>query len=282
MLCSAAPWVWGIAPDESLLAGALRARRTVRRGMLRRRKSPSARTTAAPFSSSPTRPRRSTSRTSCATSTWATTRAPCSTACSRTCSSKAAALDRELRVALDVAARPERVEQRPAHTRGTVASRAHRRPDSAQVAVLRESRGQHAAARRLAEPGYTVFAHVTEGIEVVRGDRPTADGRGRAVSAPNVPTPLVAIEVDRARLDAGGHWPHCRPTAARPPLKETDRRRRRRRQARSTRSTRSACTALCGAADPEIALTEARMALARRGSPPRDVRARRAHGDHRS
>jgi hypothetical protein len=107
--------------------------------------------------------------------------------------------------------------------------------------------------------GYTVFAHVTDGMEVFEaiGRLPTgAAGPFRA----DVPTPLVAIKsVTRVDAAALATLPADDREAA---LKETIV------AAAAAGSTIDALDAigqyraLCGAGDPEIALTEARMALA--------------------
>jgi cyclophilin family peptidyl-prolyl cis-trans isomerase len=168
-------------------------------------------------------------------------------------------LDRELRQRSTLPPVPNESSNGLHNTRGTVAAARTDDPDSArsQFFVNLADNTQQLDGGRGA--GYTVFARVTEGIEVFEaiGNLPTgAAGPFRA----EVPTPLVAIK-SIARLDAEA-------VAALPAegreaaLKETIV------AAAAAGNTIDALEAiglyraLCGADDPEIALTEARMALA--------------------
>ena len=167
-------------------------------------------------------------------------------------------LDRELRQRSTLPPVPNESSNGLHNTRGTVAAARTDDPDSArsQFFVNLADNTQQLEGGRA---GYTVFAHVTEGIEVFEaiGRLPTgAAGPFRA----EVPTPLVAIK-SIARLDAEAlaALPAEGREAA---LKETIV------AAAAAGNTIDALDAiglyraLCGADDPEIALTEARMALA--------------------
>ena len=168
-------------------------------------------------------------------------------------------LDRELRQRSTLPPVPNESSNGLHNTRGTVAAARTDDPDSArsQFFVNLADNAEQLDAGRAA--GYTVFARDTEGIEVFEaiGRLPTgAKGPFRA----EVPTPLVAIK-SIARLDAEA-------VAALPAegreaaLKEAIV------AAAAAGNTIDALNAiglyhaLCGADDPEIVLTEARMALA--------------------
>ncbi|HEY3519397.1 MAG TPA: peptidylprolyl isomerase [Gammaproteobacteria bacterium] len=144
------------------------------------------------------------------------------------------------------------------NTRGTVAAARTDDPDSAQSQffVNLDDNTQELEGGRA---GYTVFARVTEGIEVFEaiGRLPTgAKGPFRA----EVPTPLVAIKsmarVDEAALAALPA--EGRGTA----LKDAIAAAAAAGNAADALKSIGTYRALCGADDPEIALTEARMALA--------------------
>jgi cyclophilin family peptidyl-prolyl cis-trans isomerase len=167
-------------------------------------------------------------------------------------------MDRELRARSTLPPVPNESGNGLSNTRGSVAAARTEDPDSArsQFFVNLADNLQLDGGRN---PGYTVFGHVKEGIEVFDaiGRLPTgAAGPFRA----EVPTPLVAIKsitrLDQAALDA-------LPTEGREAaLKEAIA------AAVAEGNTAEALTsighyrALCGADDPEIALMEARMALA--------------------
>jgi cyclophilin family peptidyl-prolyl cis-trans isomerase len=167
-------------------------------------------------------------------------------------------MDRELRARSTLPPVPNESGNGLSNTRGSVAAARTEDPDSArsQSFVNLADNLQLDGGRN---PGYTVFGHVKEGIEVFDaiGRLPTgAAGPFRA----EVPTPLVAIKsitrLDQAALDA-------LPTEGREAaLKEAIA------AAVAEGNTAEALTsighyrALCGADDPEIALMEARMALA--------------------
>ena len=168
-------------------------------------------------------------------------------------------VDRELRARSTLPPVPSESNNGLHNTRGTVAAARTDDPNSARSQFfvnLTDNTEQLEGGRG---PGYTVFAHVTEGIEVFEaiGRLPTgAAGPFRA----DVPMPLVAIK-SIARLDAAA-------LAALPPdgreatLKETIA------AAAAAGDTTDALEAighyraLCGPEDPDVALTEARMALA--------------------
>ncbi|HET7609574.1 MAG TPA: peptidylprolyl isomerase [Gammaproteobacteria bacterium] len=167
-------------------------------------------------------------------------------------------MDRELRVRSTLPPVPNESSNGLHNTRGTVAAARTEDPDSARSQFfvnLADNTDELEGGRA----GYTVFANVTEGIDVFEaiGRLPTGPaGPFRA----DVPTPLVAIK-SIARLDAAAlaALPEDGREAA---LKE------RIMAAAAAGSTIDALDAigqyrsLCGADDPEIALTEARMALA--------------------
>ena len=168
-------------------------------------------------------------------------------------------VDRELRVRSTLPPVPNESDNGLHNTRGTVAAARTDDPDSArsQFFVNLDDNTQELEGGR--GPGYTVFAHVTEGLDVFEaiGRLPTgAAGPFRA----DVPMPLVAIK-SIARLDAAAlaELPAEGREAA---LKETIV------SAAAAGRTIDALDAigqyraLCGPDDPEIALTEARMALA--------------------
>jgi cyclophilin family peptidyl-prolyl cis-trans isomerase len=166
--------------------------------------------------------------------------------------------DRELRVRSTLPPVPNESNNGLHNTRGTVAAARTDDPDSArsQFFVNLADNTQLDGGR---EPGYTVFARVKVGIEVFEeiGRLPTgAKGSFRA----EVPTPLIAIKsiarVDEAALAA---LPADGPEAA---LKETIAAAAAAGNAADALTSIGHYRALCGADDSEIALTEARMALA--------------------
>jgi len=168
-------------------------------------------------------------------------------------------LDRELRQRSTLPPVPNESRNGLHNTRGTVAAARTDDPDSARSQFfvnLADNAEQLDAGRDL---GYTVFAQVTEGIEVFEaiGRLPTgAAGPLRA----EVPTPLVAIK-SIARLDAEAlaALPAEDREAA---LKETIVASAAAGNTIDALNAIGLYRALCGADDPEIALTEARMALA--------------------
>jgi cyclophilin family peptidyl-prolyl cis-trans isomerase len=167
-------------------------------------------------------------------------------------------LDRELRVRSTLPPVANESSNGLRNTRGSVAAARTEDPDSArsQFFVNLDDNTQLDGGR---EPGYTVFGHVKEGIEVFDaiGRLPT----GAAGPFPaEVPMPLVAIKsiarVDEAALEAlpeDGRENVLRENIA---------------AAAAAEDTGEALRAIgqyravCGASDPEIALTEARLALA--------------------
>jgi cyclophilin family peptidyl-prolyl cis-trans isomerase len=167
--------------------------------------------------------------------------------------------DRELRARSTLPPVPNESSNGLHNTRGTVAAARTSDPDSARSQFfvnLGDNTEQLDGGR---EPGYTVFARVTEGMEVFDaiGRLPTgAAGPFRA----DVPTPLVAIK-SIARLDAAAlaALPAEGREAA---LKDAIVAAAAAGNAVDALESIGHYRALCGADDPEIALTEARMALA--------------------
>ena len=164
-------------------------------------------------------------------------------------------LDRELRVRSTLPPVANESRNGLSNTRGSVAAARTEDPDSArsQFFVNLADNTQLDGGR---EPGYTVFAHVKEGIEVFEaiGRLPT----GAAGPFPaEVPTPLVAIK-SIARLDE----------AALAALPADGREAAIKNEIAAAGNAADALRwighyrALCGADDPEVSLTEARMALA--------------------
>jgi cyclophilin family peptidyl-prolyl cis-trans isomerase len=145
------------------------------------------------------------------------------------------------------------------NTRGSVAAARTDDPDSArsQFFVNLDDNTQQLDGGR--EPGYTVFGRVKEGIEVFEaiGSLPTgAKGPFRA----EVPTPLVAIKsIARMDEEALAALPAEGREAA---LKETIVAAAAAGNAADALEAIDQYRALCGSDDAEIALTEARMALA--------------------
>jgi cyclophilin family peptidyl-prolyl cis-trans isomerase len=144
------------------------------------------------------------------------------------------------------------------NTRGTVAAARADDPDSARSQFFVNLADNTEQLDGGDEPGYTVFARVTEGIEVFEaiGRLPTgAAGPFRA----DVPMPLVAIK-SIARVDA----------AALAALPSEDREAALKESIVAAAAAGNAIEALdsighyravCGSDDPEISLAEARMAL---------------------
>ena len=168
-------------------------------------------------------------------------------------------VDRELRVRSTLPPVPNESDNGLHNTRGTVAAARTDDPDSArsQFFVNLDDNTQELEGGR--GPGYTVFAHVTEGLDVFEaiGRLPTgAAGPFRA----DVPMPLVAIK-SIARLDAAAlaALPAEGREAA---LKETIVAAAAAGRTIDALDAIGQYRALCGPDDPEIALTEARMALA--------------------
>jgi peptidyl-prolyl cis-trans isomerase A (cyclophilin A) len=164
-------------------------------------------------------------------------------------------LDRELRVRSTLPPVANESSNGLRNTRGSVAAARTEDPDSArsQFFVNLADNTQLDGGRTA---GYTVFAHVKEGIEVFEaiGRLPTgAAGPFRA----EVPTPLVAIK-SIARLDE----------AALSALPADGREAAIKNEIAAAGNATDALRwighyrALCGADDPEVSLTEARMALA--------------------
>ena len=167
-------------------------------------------------------------------------------------------LDRELRVRSTLPPVPNESSNGLHNARGTVAAARTDDPDSArsQFFVNLADNTQLDPGR---DAGYTVFGRVKEGLEVFEaiGRLPTgAKGPFRA----EVPTPLVAItsiaRVDEAALAA-------LPTDGREAaLKDAIAVAAAAGNAADALESIGYYRALCGADDPEIALTEARMSLA--------------------
>jgi peptidyl-prolyl cis-trans isomerase A (cyclophilin A) len=145
------------------------------------------------------------------------------------------------------------------NTRGTVAAARLAEPDSARSQFFVNLADNVALDGSGREPGYTVFARVTEGIEVFDAIAGLPTGASGALSA-DVPMPLVAIR-SIVRLDS----------AALAALPAEGREAALRGEIAAATAVPNAEVALrlihqyrgvCGAPEPEIALTEARMALA--------------------
>lgn len=144
------------------------------------------------------------------------------------------------------------------NVRGSVAAARLEDPDTAraQFFVNLSDNESLDAGRR---PGFTVFGHVKEGLEVfdeISGLPTGAAGPFRA----DVPTPLVAIK-SIARLDeaALAAWPADGREAA---LKSEVLAAAEAGRAEDALRLVGHYRAICGADDPELALTEARVALA--------------------
>ncbi len=161
-------------------------------------------------------------------------------------------VDRELRVRSTLPPVPNESSNGLRNTRGSVAAARTDDPDSARSQFFVNL----ADNTQLDSGRYTVFAHVKEGIEVFDaiGRLPTgAAGPFRA----DVPTPLVAIR-SIARLDS----------AALAALPADGREAALRDEIAAARNPADALPwighyrALCAADDPQVALAEARMALA--------------------
>lgn len=167
-------------------------------------------------------------------------------------------LDRELRVRSTLPSVPNESSNGLHNTRGTVAAARTEDPDSArsQFFVNLADNTQLDPGR---DPGYTVFARVTEGIEVFDaiGRLPTG---GKGPFRAEVPMPLVAIK-SIARIDEAA-------LAALPPegreaaLKDAIAAAAAANNPADALKSIGTYRAICGTEDPEIALTEARMALA--------------------
>jgi len=167
-------------------------------------------------------------------------------------------LDRELRVRSTLPPVPNESSNGLRNTRGSVAAARTEDPDSARSQFF-VNLGDNTQLDGGRDPGYTVFGRVTEGMEVFEeiGRLPTgSSGSFRA----DVPMPLVAIksvaridEATLAELPAEGREAALKAEIAAAAAGGND--------ADALRSI-AHYRALCGADDPEIALTEARMALA--------------------
>jgi len=145
------------------------------------------------------------------------------------------------------------------NARGTVAAARTDDPDSARAQFfvnLEDNTDLDGSAR---EPGYTVFARVKEGIGVFDAISRLPTGSAGPFRG-DVPTPLVAIK-SIARLDENA-------LAALPAEGREEALKTEILAAEAAGNSADALRligyyrALCGADDPEIALTEARMALA--------------------
>ncbi|HEX7235382.1 MAG TPA: peptidylprolyl isomerase [Gammaproteobacteria bacterium] len=167
-------------------------------------------------------------------------------------------LDRELHVRSTLPPVPNESNNGLRNTRGSVAAARTEDPDSArsQFFVNLDDNTQLDGGR---DPGYTVFGHVTDGIEVFDaiGSLPTgAKGPFRA----EVPMPLVAIKsIARVDEEALAALPAEGREAA---LKEAILAAAAAGNATDALAAVEQYRALCGSDDPEIALAEARMALA--------------------
>jgi cyclophilin family peptidyl-prolyl cis-trans isomerase len=168
-------------------------------------------------------------------------------------------LDRELRARSTLPPVPNESSNGLHNTRGTVAAARTDDPDSARSQFFVNLADNTEELEGGRGPGYTVFARVTEGMEVFDaiGRLPTgAAGPFRA----DVPMPLVAIKsvarLDAAALDA---LPAEGREAA---LKDAIVAAAAAGNAVDALESIAHYRALCGTDDSEIALAEARMALA--------------------
>jgi cyclophilin family peptidyl-prolyl cis-trans isomerase len=172
---------------------------------------------------------------------------------------QAGGFDRELKPRSTLPPVPHESSNGLRNRRGSVAAARTEDPDSARSQFFVNLADNVQLDGSRGEPGYTVFAQVTEGIEVFDdiGRLPTgAAGPLRS----DVPTPLVAIK-SIARIDAAllADLPaDGREAALRA---EIDAAAAAGNAADALRAIGS-YRALCGADDAEISLTEARMALA--------------------
>jgi cyclophilin family peptidyl-prolyl cis-trans isomerase len=166
--------------------------------------------------------------------------------------------DRQLRLRSTLASVANESRNGLRNARGTVAAARTQDPDSAssQFFVNLVDNTTLDGGR---EPGYTVFARVTEGMEVFDAIGLLPTGAAGPLNA-DVPTPLVAIK-SIARLDA----------AALAALPAEGREAALQGEITAAAAASNAevalrligqYRALCGSAEPAIALTEARMALA--------------------
>lgn len=171
---------------------------------------------------------------------------------------QAGGVDRELRVRPTLAAVANESNNGLKNERGTVAAARTDDPDSAQSQFFVNIGDNTRLDGSNREPGYTVFARVTEGLEMFEaiGELPT----GTAGPLSDVPTPLVAIK-SIVRFDAAALA--ALPVDGRDAVLKAE--------IDSAVAAGSAADALrligqyralCLADDPELALTEARMALA--------------------
>lgn len=167
-------------------------------------------------------------------------------------------LDRELRLRSTLPSVRNESSNGLHNTRGSVAAARTEDPDSArsQFFVNLADNTQLDAGRDL---GYTVFGHVKEGIEVFEAISRLPTGAAGPFPA-EVPTPLVAIksiarldETELAALPVDGREAALKAEIL-AAAAEGD--------ASAALRSIGRYRALCGSDDPEIALTEARMAAA--------------------
>jgi peptidyl-prolyl cis-trans isomerase A (cyclophilin A) len=166
--------------------------------------------------------------------------------------------DRQLRLRSTLASVANESRNGLRNARGTVAAARTQDPDSASSQFF-VNLVDNATLDGGREPGYTVFARVTEGMEVFDAIGRLPTGAAGPLNA-DVPTPLVAIK-SIARLDA----------AALAALPAEGREAALQGEIAAAAAASNAevalrligqYRALCGTAEPAIALTEARMALA--------------------
>jgi cyclophilin family peptidyl-prolyl cis-trans isomerase len=166
--------------------------------------------------------------------------------------------DRQLRSRSTLPPVPNESSNGARNTRGTVAAARTEDPDSARSQFfvnLADNTALDAGGR---EPGYTVFARVTDGLDVFETISRLPTGAAGPLER-DVPTPLVTIK-SIARLDAEALA--ALPAAGREAGLKGE-------IAAAAAAANAAVAlrlvdqyrAICGAEDTEIALTEARMAL---------------------
>lgn len=168
-------------------------------------------------------------------------------------------IDRQLRVRSTLPPVPSEASNGLRNERGTLAAARTEDPNSARSQFfvnLADNRQLDAGGR---EPGYTVFGRVTDGLEVLDAISRLPTGAAGPFPA-EVPTPLVVIK-SVARIDA----------AALAALPEDGREAALKAAIAEAAGSGDSAVALrlvsqyrslCGAADSDIALAEARMALA--------------------
>lgn len=168
-------------------------------------------------------------------------------------------IDRKLQPRSTLPPVPSEASNGLRNVRGSVAAARTGDPNSARSQFFVNLADNTQLDRNGREPGYTVFGRVTEGLEVLDGISRLPTGAAGPFQA-DVPTPLVAIK-SISRIDAAalGALPEeGREAALKAAIAEAAGAGNAAGALRLIGQYRS----LCGADDAEIALAEARMALA--------------------